>query len=126
MAKTARRITGASPAIQQQSGPTVRLLLLPFLVFVAAALAAGLHKLIGEPLGAAASASLAEATKTLMLMLVVYGPFAGYVQKQNALAATSEQRPRAIELGGDDAGEETDDVHDVDARRKPARRSIPR
>ncbi len=126
MAKTARRITGANPAIQQQHGPTVRLLLLPFLVFVAATLAAGLHKLIGEPLGQAASASLAEATKTLMLMLVVYGPFAKYVQKQNALAATSEQRPRAVELGGDDAGKETDDVHDVDARRKPARRSIPR
>lgn len=106
----------------------MRLLLLPFLVFVAAACAAGLHKAIGEPLGAAASSSLAEATKTLMLMLVVYGPFAGYVQRQNALAATSEQSPRAIERGaGPQTREEGDNGNDDDdARRKPVRRSLPR
>lgn len=115
----------------QQHGPTVRLLLLPFVVFVAAACAAGLHKAIGEPLGAAASSSLAEATKTLMLMLVVYGPFAGYVQRQNALAATSEQNPRALERGGNagpQAGEEgggNDDDYDA-GRSKPVRRTLPR
>ena len=105
------------------------MLLLPFVVFVAAALAAGLHKALGEPLGTAASSSLAEATKTLMLMLVVYGPFAGYVQRQNALAATSEQSPRAIERAARPlaAGEEgDDDDNDDDAGRKPVRRALPR
>lgn len=133
VAKSARRnsSTGPRPVVQQQqatSGPSVRLLLLPFLVFAAAACAAGLHKAIGEPLGTAASSSLAEATKTLMLMLVVYGPFAGYVQRQNALAATSEQNPRAIERrAGSQPGEEGgDDDDDDDARRKPVRRSLPR
>jgi len=35
-------------------------LLLPFLMFAVAALAAALHKAVGEPLGAAATAKLAE------------------------------------------------------------------
>lgn len=103
--------------------------MLPFLVFAVSALAAGLHKAIGEPLGVAASSSLAEATKTLMLMLVVYGPFAGYVQRQNALAATTEQRSRAIERGeakplaGEGGGDDDDDDN---VGRKPVRRTLPR
>jgi len=124
---------------QHQQGPTVRLLLLPFVVFVAAACAAGLHKAIGEPLGVAASSSLAEATKTLMLMLVVYGPFAGYVQRQNALAASSDQTRRGLTgaagVGAEDddgagaelgTGKEGGDDNDADVGRKPVRRSLPR
>jgi len=134
VAKSARKASaGTTSAGRQQHahGPSVRLLLLPFVVFAAAALAAGLHKALGEPLGAAASSSLAESTKTLMLMLVVYGPFAGYVQRQNALAATSEQSQRSIERGDpakSNEGEEgdDDDANDVDVRRKPVRRSLSR
>lgn len=126
--KTGPRAIVPSKVTAQTHGPSVRLLLLPFIVFVAAACAAGLHKAIGEPLGVAASSSLAEATKTLMLMLVVYGPFAGYVQRQNALAATSEQSPRAIGRGaGPQHGEEGSDGNDDDVTgRKPVRRSLPR
>jgi hypothetical protein len=101
----------------------VKLLLMPFLVFAVSALAAGLHKVLGEPLGAAAAAKLADATQTLMLMLVVYGPFVGYVQKQNAAIATTPDRPR---LGATQEREEANDDDDDDDTGSTVRRRLPR
>lgn len=100
-----------STAGKREEGPSLRLLLLPFVVFAAAAVAAGLHKLLGEPLGSVAAARLADMAQTLAMMLVAYGPMFGYVQRQNALAqshaerrrlAPSDARPAAREEGGGD------------------------
>lgn len=96
---------------------------MPFLVFAVSALAAGLHKVLGEPLGAAAAAKLADATQTLMLMLVVYGPFVGYVQRQNAALATTHERPR---LGVGQQGEEGSDDDSDDDAGSTVRRHLPR
>lgn len=98
-------------------GPSLRLLLLPFLVFAAAALAAALHKLLGEPLGSTAAARLSDMAQTLALMLVAYGPMFGYVQRQNALAQTHEERRR---LDPPRTGEEADDEH-----HNPRQRRVP-
>jgi hypothetical protein len=110
-------------ASKQEAGPSVKLLLMPFLVFAVSACAAGLHKVLGEPLGATAAAKLADATQTLMLMLVVYGPFVGYVQRQNAALANTQERPR---LGAAPEGEEGRDDDDDDDTGNPVRRRLPR
>ena len=82
--------------------PSIRLLLLPFLVFGVAGLTAALHKILGEPLGATVAAKLADIAQTLALMLVAYGPAMGYVQRQNALAAAAtEPDPKRKEADDD-------------------------
>lgn len=98
----------------------MRLLLLPFLVFGAAAVAAGLHKALGEPLGASAAARLSDVAQTLALMLVAYGPMMGYVQRQNALAQTHEERRRLASPGDREEGD--DEHHDLRQRRIPGPR----
>lgn len=97
-------------------GPSLRLLLLPFVVFGAAALAAGLHKVLGEPLGPSAAAKLSDTAQTLAMMLVVYGPMMGYVQRQNALAQSHEERrqlPTPVH-----PREEADDEHSHPRQRR--------
>lgn len=122
--RVAKPATRKRAAKKQDEGPSVKLLLMPFLVFAVSALAAGLHRVLGEPLGAAAAAKLADATQTLMLMLVVYGPFVGYVQRQNAALATTHERPRlgAALLDGEEGGDDDDD----DVTGEPVRRRLPR
>lgn len=100
--------------------PSIRLLVLPFVVFAVAGLTAALHKLLGEPLGAAVAAKLADVAQTLALMLVAYGPAMGYVQRQNALAAEQSQQAQQGRLsrGYEDkraprGGEEADNDDDV-------------
>ena len=96
-------------------------LLLPFLMFGVAALAAALHKVVGEPLGAAATAKLAEFWQFMALASLGYGPLYAQYSRNHALAQRTEQR----QMGGPPAdaptltGEEAAHDHDDDG---PARR----
>lgn len=98
-----------------EEGPKLLQLALPFLVFGAAVLAAAFHQLLGSPLGEAATAELNRVWQTFAVMLVVYGPMMGYVQKQNALAQTHEERRR---LPAPDPREEADDEHTAPRQRR--------
>lgn len=71
-------------------------LLLPFLMFAVAALAAALHKAVGEPLGAAATAKLAEFWQFMALASLGYGPLYAQYSRNHALAQRTEQR----QMGG--------------------------
>jgi len=76
-------------------------LFLPFALFGMAAITAAAHRLLGEPLGPAATAKLADLWQTLAAMVVVYSPVLGHYHRQRSLednAATvlplAEARPR--------------------------------
>lgn len=66
------------------------MLVLPFVVFAFAAAVAALHRLMGEPLGAAATAKLGELWQTMAMMLVVYTPALGRHQHALRVAAKYE------------------------------------
>jgi hypothetical protein len=104
------------------AGPGLLQLSLPFLVFGAAVLAAAFHKALGSPLGEGANAELNRVWQTFAVMLVVYGPMMGYVQRQNALAQTHEERRRLPADSRPSPGEETDDEHPPRQRRVPGPR----
>lgn len=57
-----------------QRGRVAFVVVAPFAVFAVAALAAGLHRWLGSPLGDAATAKMADVAQTLALMLVAYAP----------------------------------------------------
>ena len=69
-------------------------LLLPFAVFALATLTAALHRLLGEPLGPAATVKLADLWQTMAAMLVVYTPVLGHYRRQeHALASRPGELP---------------------------------
>lgn len=74
-------------------------LFLPFFVFGLAAVAAAVHKALGEPLGPTAAAKLADLWQQMALASLVYAPILGQYRRQHALAQRNEQR----QLGGADA-----------------------
>ena len=120
--RTARRRAGGD---DPPHGAAWRLLT-PFLVFGVAALAAALHRALGEPLGPAATAKLADLWQAMAMASVVYAPIYGQYKRQHALAQRTEQR----QLGGLPAltttlsrEEAHDHEHDGPLPRSDARRS---
>lgn len=66
------------------------MLVLPFVVFAFAAAVAALHRLVGEPLGAAATAELGELWRGMAMMLMVYTPAVARHQHALRVAAKYE------------------------------------
>lgn len=102
-------------------------LLMPFLLFAASALAAALHKALGEPLGATATAKLAEMWQFMAVASLGYAPIFGGYLKSHAIAQRTEQR----ELGGASADPPTlttreEAAHDHDDDGPPRRLGVPR
>ena len=109
---------------KDEHAPSLFLLLLPFIVFAAAALTAAAHKLLGEPLGAAVGAKLGDATVTLMMMVVVYGPYMRHAQRQNAIAASHEPAPeRRLPAEGRQSRERASRQEDPDDEQRRTRRN---
>ncbi len=68
-------------------------LFLPFGLFALATLVAALHRALGEPLGPAATAKLADLWQTMAAMLVMYTPVLGY-HRRALTADRAEVGPR--------------------------------
>lgn len=102
-------------------------LLMPFLLFGLAALAAALHRLLGEPLGPGATTKLGEMWQVMALASLGYAPIYGGYLKSHALAQRTEQR----QLGGTPAVGPTlttreEAAHDHDDDGPPRRLGHPR
>lgn len=69
-------------------------LLAPFAVFVLAALAAAGHRLLGEPLGPAATVKLADLWQTMAAVSLAYAPIYGQYRRQSAVAEAASTGPR--------------------------------
>jgi hypothetical protein len=108
----------------KSSAPTVGMLLLPFVAFLAAVVLGAVHKWLGDPLGPRFAGELWDITRNLGIMLVAAGPFIGYVQRANANAlAAAQTPPAALQQSRETAdGEEGPDHDDNEPRRDRYRR----
>lgn len=98
-----RRRTGDGPR-----GPSATVLLWPFGAGALAVLLAAFHGAMGSPFGAKFAAELWDTCKQFGLVLLAYGPYAGYAHRanKNALAAGDG---RGYALGNGASGGRTED-----------------